>query len=101
MRHGDGTHEWRRIKTREEAEALASEARRAVNPRVVAVAKSKSSPSVSEGASPSVSEGEVKNPRPQLVRVQGHPQLVRVLSISPVGSAGLDGDGATNLADAA
>jgi hypothetical protein len=100
-RHADGTHEWRRIKSREEAEALALEARKAVNPRVVELAKSKSSPSVSEGASPSVSEGEVKNPRPQLVRVQAHPQLVRVLSISPAGSAARSGDEATKLADAA
>jgi hypothetical protein len=100
-RSGDGTHEWRKIKTREEAEAIAAAARKAVDPRVVERSKKKSSPSLTEGRSPSVSEGEVENLRPQLVRVQAHPQLVRVLSIFPVGSTGLDGDDATQLADAA
>jgi hypothetical protein len=101
VRNSDGTHEWRKIKTREEAEAIAAAARKAADPRVVERSKRKSSPSVSEGASPSVSEGEVKNPRPQLVRVQAHPQLVRVLSIFPAGSAALSGDEPTQLADAA
>ena len=100
VRHGDGTHEWRRIKTREEAEAVAAAARKAVNPQVVERSKRKSSPSVSEGRPPSVSEGEAQNPHPQLVRVQAHPQLVRVLSISPVGTTALGSDDAT-LADAA
>jgi hypothetical protein len=78
-----GSHEYLKIKTREEAEVLAAAARKRTDPQTVSRAKeSILSPSQSEGTSPSQSEGEKPGFRPHKVRVQGHPQLVRVPSIS-------------------
>jgi hypothetical protein len=77
-----GSHEYMKIKTREDAEAVASAARKRADPQTVTRAKeSILSPSQSEGTSPSLSEGKTPVSRPHKVRVQARPHKLRVPSI--------------------
>jgi hypothetical protein len=77
-----GTHEYLKIKTLEEAEAIAKAARKAADPRNVERSKKHFATLTKCEISPSQSEGTNATSRPHKVRVHAHPHKVRVLSIS-------------------
>jgi hypothetical protein len=77
-----GTHEYLKIKTVEEAEAVAKAARNAADPRNVERSKKHSATVTKCQISPSQSDGTKAKRRRHKVTVQGHRHKVGVLSIS-------------------
>jgi hypothetical protein len=77
-----GTHEYLKIKTVEEAEAVAKAARNAADPRNVERSKKHSATVTKCQISPSQSGGTKAKRRRHKVTVQGHRHKVGVLSIS-------------------
>lgn len=77
-----GTHEYLKIKTVQEGEAIAEAARKAADPRNVERSRKHSATVTKCQISPSQSEGTKASSRRHKVTVQGHRHKVGVLSIS-------------------